>query len=184
MGKILDVLVVEAGKKPRHEKIEDELENWQSVVDGYIELFHLDDNTSLICNDEGKINGLALNRSIKDDTGEIVDIIAGTFIVVSTPQNTDTFESLSDEQEKKIFDMFEKPEIFTQLPDGKITSDKYEIIEIDGKEYVEEDGNFEIVNKERPPRIDELSLDDISSPGSEEEDLELKQILKEQYFGI
>lgn len=183
MGKILDVLVIKAGEKPQHAKIEDEFENWQKIVEGGIETYFLDDNTSIICNNRHKSNGLALNRSIKNEAGEIIEIIAGNFVIVSTPPDTDTFESLSSEQEQMYSEMFDKPEIFTQLEDGKIVSDKYEMYDIDGIEYIEEDG-FEFLDSERPPRIDELTIDDISSPQSEFEDIELKQILKENYFGI
>ena len=33
-------------------------------------------------NDEGKLIGLDLNRSLRDEHGEIYDIVAGTFLVV------------------------------------------------------------------------------------------------------
>ena len=36
---------------------------------------------ALICNEEGKFLGLPLNRALRDDTGEIYDIIAGNFLI-------------------------------------------------------------------------------------------------------
>ena len=35
-----------------------------------------------VWNDEGKLIGLDLNRSLRDEHGEIYDIVAGTFLVV------------------------------------------------------------------------------------------------------
>lgn len=50
----------------------------QEIVGGYIQAVHyFDELVTLVCNEEGKINGSELNRAIKDDNGKIVDIIAG-----------------------------------------------------------------------------------------------------------
>ena len=40
------------------------------------------DPVGLVCNDEGKLIGLELNRGLRDEHGEIYDIMAGTFLVV------------------------------------------------------------------------------------------------------
>ncbi len=36
---------------------------------------------ALICNEEGKFLGLPLNRALRDDAGEVYDIIAGNFLI-------------------------------------------------------------------------------------------------------
>ncbi|MBR4766365.1 MAG: DUF3846 domain-containing protein, partial [Clostridia bacterium] len=67
------------------------------------------DPVALICNDEGKINGLPLNRALKDDSGKIYDVIAGNFLVVGLTD--DDFGSLSDELIEKFRDKCMPPEI-------------------------------------------------------------------------
>ena len=59
------------------------LDAMQQTVGGSIEAYYpFEEQVCIVCNDEGKINGLPLNRAIRDeDTNEIVDIIAGTFFI-------------------------------------------------------------------------------------------------------
>lgn len=67
-------------------------------VGGYIEeIAPFPDPVAIICNEEGKIDGLPLNRAIKDEDGDIVDVIAGTFLVVGCNPDESNFASLSDE---------------------------------------------------------------------------------------
>ena len=69
------ILIVEPNKEPRQAKIEHTLHDLQSIVGGLIEYVELEYNVDLICNEEGKIDNLELNRFITND------IIAGTFIL-------------------------------------------------------------------------------------------------------
>ena len=99
--KMLKVLVVEPNTMPRVEIIEDTLEAKQKVVGGYIEMImppsHKDDAV-IICNEEGKINGLPFNRLLSFENGIPYDIVAGTFIIIRAPEDSEDFESLTDEQ--------------------------------------------------------------------------------------
>lgn len=92
------ILVVEPSKEPRQIKVEHTLENLQRLVGGLIEYVELDCNTDLICNEEGKLLGLELNRKLGND------IIAGTFLIVGQ-HNGETI-SLSRKQIKKYKEMF------------------------------------------------------------------------------
>ena len=70
-----------------------------------------------VANDEGKINGLPLNRAIRDeDTNEIVDIIAGTFFICDCRK--ESFGSLSEEQQKRYLEKYRLPERFFRTRDG------------------------------------------------------------------
>lgn len=83
----------------------------QAVVDGNIQEYQpFDDEAAVICNEEGKMYGLPLNRAIYDKDGEMIDIIAGTFFICDAPFMSETFQSLSDEQVKKYEKMFHDPE--------------------------------------------------------------------------
>ena len=87
------VLIVEPNKEPRQARIEHTLENLQFTVGGLIEYVELEYNVDLICNEEGKIDNLELNRAITND------IIAGTFIIAG--QHDGETISLSRKQIKK-----------------------------------------------------------------------------------
>lgn len=70
--KVIKVLLVEPGKKPRAIEIENTLEAKQQVVGGAIEqLLPWRDEVALICNEEGKGQGLPLNRAIFTEPDQI-----------------------------------------------------------------------------------------------------------------
>jgi len=56
-------------------------------------------------------------RDIRTEDGELVDIIAGPFLIVGLTE--DSFESLNDEMLEKYSEMFSLPETFIRV-DGKI----------------------------------------------------------------
>ena len=107
-------------------EINDSLESMQSLVGGYIEEYcPFDDDVAIVCDDEGKISGLPLNRAIYDSqTNELLDIIAGNFFLVGTPTDSDSFPSLTQEQQMKYSKLFKYPERFTGIY-GKISAEKY-----------------------------------------------------------
>ena len=68
--------------------------------------------------DEGKLNGSALNRAMRDsETGDIYDIVAGTFIVCGC--GGENFSSLTEAQQKKYLELYRWPERFFRVH-GKI----------------------------------------------------------------
>ncbi len=54
----------------------------QRYVGGYIEVISIDGVIDLICNEEGKILHLPVNRALVDDDGEVLDVIVGDILVV------------------------------------------------------------------------------------------------------
>lgn len=105
-GETMKVLLVQPGLYAREAVIGNELEDMQKTVGGWIEaVYPYDDEVAIICNEEGLLMGLPLNRKITDDM-----IIAGTFFVCGT--NEDSFISLSDEQMKKYEELLKMPEVF------------------------------------------------------------------------
>lgn len=101
------VLIVPPKARPYVAEIEIGLEPMQELVGGSIEMVDLDDNTSLVCNEEGKINGLEGNRRIGRD------IIAGTFFLCGFNEEGESV-SLSDEQISKYYERFREPEHYSQ----------------------------------------------------------------------
>lgn len=61
----ISVLLIQPGKYPKTVAIEDSLEAMQALVGGDIEEYMpFDDEVAIICNEEGKVNGLPLNRAV------------------------------------------------------------------------------------------------------------------------
>lgn len=122
MGKI-KVVMCEPFKYAKVVEIEASLDNYQSIVDGYIGCFYpFDDSVGIVCNDEGKINGSNPNRAIYRN-GKMVDIVFGTFFVTGLTE--DSFGSLTDEQATKYASLFKFPELIFKLG-GKLVAIPYE----------------------------------------------------------
>lgn len=103
----MKVVVVEAGRQPMVKEIEGPLRSMQEIVGGYIQpVYPWREEVALVCNEEGKINGMALNRPLFDDRGQLVDIIAGTFFICSAPIDSESFQSLTDEQIERYSRLF------------------------------------------------------------------------------
>ena len=85
----------------------------------YIEQFsNFDDDAVIVCNEEGKLKGLPLNRAIYGKDGKRIDIIAGDFLICRAPFDSDTYQSLTPEQLKKYELRFRYPEMFYRTFDG------------------------------------------------------------------
>lgn len=105
------VVIVEPNKIPFLKEMELNLKNMQKVVGGRIEaLYPYKDPVGLICNEEGKILELPFNRAMRDDEGEVYDVIAGTFMVVGLTE--ENFGSLSPYLAVKYMLEFFTPEHF------------------------------------------------------------------------
>lgn len=106
------VLLVKPRRKPEVVMIEDSLEGLQDMVGGNIRaVYPFNDPVALITNEEGKMCELTPNRALKDENGELYDIIFGDFLVLGNGKTYDViagdflvvglieenFGSLSDE---------------------------------------------------------------------------------------
>ena len=113
-GKKIDVLMVEPGQYAKMVTIDNGLESLQKAVGGYIQAaYYYDDPVAVICNEEGKIEGLRPNRAIFDDNGKMVDIVAGTFLI--TGLGEEDFASLPKDLQEKYQQKFHSPETFLRL---------------------------------------------------------------------
>ncbi len=105
MNNKIKVLIVEPGRSAYTAEIESDLKSLQKIVGGLIQaIYPYDDPVALICNAEGKLLGLPLNRPLIID-GQLCDIIVGTFLIVGLTD--ESFGSLDAEllcKYKHIFD--------------------------------------------------------------------------------
>lgn len=105
----INVLKVEYGKEPYAKEIDAGLESLQHEVGGFIEaVYPFREPVAIVCNEEGKCNGMPLNRALRDRSDLIYDVIAGDFLVVGLAG--ENFTSLSDEQMKQYAEHFKTPE--------------------------------------------------------------------------
>ena len=112
----ITVLVVEPGKEPYAKEIDSGLESLQHEVGGYIEaVYPFEEPVAIVCNEEAKLEGLPLNRALRDEDGDIYDIVAGTFMVVGLTD--DSFGSLTPELMQQFTVHFKTPEQFAKLGD-------------------------------------------------------------------
>lgn len=98
------IVKVEPGKPAEICDIDGSLESMQEVVGGYIECLNpWKTRITLVCNEEGKINGLQPNRVIYYGF-EAVDIIFGTFFFCRT--EGEELTSLTDGEAEFIQGVF------------------------------------------------------------------------------
>lgn len=130
--RVLTVLACYPGKTAEVIKIPNTLEAKQKFVDGFIEAAYPSrDPIAVIVNEEGKINGLPLNRALYNDDGEMVDVVCGNMMVVGLTE--DDFGSLRGELLEKYTEKFKHPEKFVlmgdrilafKIPEQKQTEDR------------------------------------------------------------
>ncbi len=119
----IKVLVCKPNEKAELITIPNTLEAKQQLVGGWIEaIYPYEDEIALVCNEEGKVDGLDLNRAIYDEECNIIDIVAGTFFICGITE--DDFGSLSDELAEKYLKKFLYPEIFYRNHRGEIKAEK------------------------------------------------------------
>ena len=94
------VIIKEVGKQPKVEEISNELETMKGLVGGYIEAVSAGQGICLICNEEGKMNGLPPNFPIGHD------VIVGNALFVGYGRSGD-FTDLTDEQIDIVNKFFE-----------------------------------------------------------------------------
>ena len=112
----MQVVVVEPKKKPIMRDIDAGLESMQKIVGGSIQaIYPFEEPVALIANEEGKLLNLPLNRALRDDEGNVYDIIYGTFFLCAAPLDSDHFAGLTDQQVKTYMERFAMPEMFLDV---------------------------------------------------------------------
>lgn len=117
------VLYVQPGKYPEERIVENDLKSMQKLVGGDIEsVAPWRTNVRVVCNQEGKLNGMPPNRLLRD-----YDILMGSFFICGLRNGN--FISLTGEQFKRYEKLYHDPIIFTDTPLGiypmKATPEQY-----------------------------------------------------------
>lgn len=107
---MITALIVEPNAVPYVKKIAQDWRSLREIVGGPIEgIYPFEDSVSIVCNEEGKVLGLAPNRALFGSDGHPYDMIAGTFLIVGAEEDKETYSSLSDEMIRKYSDLFREP---------------------------------------------------------------------------
>ena len=72
-----------------------------------------------ICCESGKLDGLPLNRALRDADGDIYNIVAGNFFIVGLGESD--FTDLPRELAERFAEQFRQPEMIMRV-DGKIVA--------------------------------------------------------------
>ena len=105
----MKVLVVEPQKPCRVQEIES-LADMQQLVGGDIEaVYPFQELVAVVCNSEGKLLGLPMNRPLLDKDYLPYDIIRGTFFIAGLGQ--EDFISLTDEQIQRYKSLYDNMQI-------------------------------------------------------------------------
>jgi hypothetical protein len=123
---MLRVILCKPGETAEVVEIEDELESMQDLVGGLIEPYdpfysETDpryENVILVCNEEGKLMQLPLNRAIVDEDGRVMDVIRGPFFLCYAPIESERFLSIPPDLEEEFLRKYELPEKFYRSENG------------------------------------------------------------------
>ena len=108
--KEITTVKVEPMKEPVIACLKNDLDSLQKAVSigapeqGLIEFVWLEDNVSILCNEEGKLIGLEPNRRLGDD------ILCGVFYIVEENDEGELI-SLTDLQQERYSKMFRDPDL-------------------------------------------------------------------------
>lgn len=110
----MTVVACYPGKTAQVIEIKDGLKGMQEFVGGYIEaIYPFDDPVAIICNEEGKLNRLPLNRALYTEDGEMFDIVAGPMFVCGLGE--EEFASLQGKLLEKYLEKYKQPETFIKI---------------------------------------------------------------------
>ena len=87
------IILYEVGKEPVVKEIENKLNPMKQIVGGWIEAFTQPNGIILVCNEEGKLIGLPMNRVMFNE------LIAGNFFLCRS--NGEEFADVTDDDIKQ-----------------------------------------------------------------------------------
>lgn len=112
---LIRVVYVEPGKPAEVRDVDPSLQGLYKLLDtDMIEcVYPFEEPVCLICDENGKIHSRPLNRALRDEAGDIYDVVAGPFIVCGIEDGD--FVSLSLEEQVKLQKHYLRAEGFLLL---------------------------------------------------------------------
>lgn len=102
----MKVIMIKPMEHPAVVEVENTLESLQGVVGGRIEaVYPFDDPVAIVCNDEGKFNGMQFNRALVF-RGHVYDYIMGPFFICGLGEEnfTDIPDGLIEKYTKMYYE--------------------------------------------------------------------------------
>ena len=110
----MTVIACLPGKTAQVIEIDGSLEGMQAFVGGFIEpVYPFSDPVAIVCNEEGKINRMELNRALYTEDGTMFDIVAGPMFICGLGE--EEFTSIQGEMLEKYMEKFKHPEVFVKI---------------------------------------------------------------------
>lgn len=110
----MTVIACLPGKTAQVVEIDGSLKGMQQFVGGYIEeICPFSDPVAIVCNEEGKINRMELNRALYTEDGTMFDIVAGPMFICGLGE--EDFTSIQGEMLEKYMEKFKHPETFIKI---------------------------------------------------------------------
>ena len=107
--KKIKVVLCEPGKVARVAEIGTELSDLQRVVGGLIEPYYpFEEQVCIVCNDEGKYNGMRPCRAIYGEDREMMDIIFGPFFIQNNYRRKTPFPEVAEDTKAPYYQYKEK----------------------------------------------------------------------------
>lgn len=115
----MKILLVEPMNVPRLIEINHDLDTMQKLVGGTIACtYPWEDLVGLVHADDGIALGYPPNRMLRDENGEVYDIVPGTFFICGLTSND--FGSISDELAAKFSELFRYPEMYVRAENNEV----------------------------------------------------------------
>lgn len=106
------IIKLEVGKEAYIKEIDDtdRLSAMQAEVGGLIEAIDIAEGITVIVNEEGSIYHLPLNRTIKNEDGEIIAVAAGDCFICGDAE--EDLVSIPDDKIEKYMELYKYPQLF------------------------------------------------------------------------
>ncbi|MGI6033855.1 MAG: DUF3846 domain-containing protein [Coriobacteriales bacterium] len=114
------VVVAEPGKKAEVREIPATYKALADLVGGPLEVTDpISDDTAVICNEMGKLIGLAPNRGMYSSDGKLHDVYFGTIVFIGARPDDEDFSSLTDMEAALYLMIYGDPEFSASEEDPK-----------------------------------------------------------------
>ena len=112
MEKEVTAMLLRPGKEAELIRIRPSFRKIEELVGGTADFtWPFNGRLCVVVNDPGKLDGLPLNRALRDRGGRIVDIYAGDIVILACGKK-DGFDDLSPDEVRELTERFGRPERF------------------------------------------------------------------------
>ena len=117
MEKKVTAMLLRPGKEAELISIEPSFGKIEELVGGIADFtWPINDRLCVVVNDTGKLDGLPLNRALRNSEGKIVDIYAGDIVILGCHKR-EGFDDLTPDETKELMERFGRPEFGWKVED-------------------------------------------------------------------